>query len=75
MSPTAEAWFAAIGVFVTVCVPIIIGIALVNRVGHNRRPAQPVSEYPQPRVHDRGECWCGEVHEVDTVVEQSWSAS
>lgn len=67
MNAAAEGLFAAVGAFVVIAVPIVLLVALVNRLGHDRKPAaaqaaEAQGEYPPARSHDPGECWCGDVH-------------
>lgn len=67
MNAAAEGLFAAVGAFVVIAVPIVLLVALVNRLGHDRKPAaaqaaKAQGEYPPPRNHEAGECWCGDEH-------------
>jgi hypothetical protein len=41
------------------------------------QPAQPAREFPPPRAHEPGGCWCGELHEGTPARdgEPAWRAS
>jgi hypothetical protein len=76
VNPAAEGLFAALGALTATAVPIIALTALVNRFGHRKpRPSQMPQEYPKPRSHEAGGCWCGELHEAARDAGRSWEAA
>ena len=65
MNPTFEAFAAVIGVVVAVGA-ILIALAVVEtRLAAWARSLRqpPARREPDPRGHEPGDCWCGQVHE------------
>jgi hypothetical protein len=80
MSSTSEAWFAAAGILQ---LPLSIYITVLLVIYRFRKWAagrtcehQPAPEYPEPRSHEPGECWCGDEHaDVLADDEPAWRMS
>jgi hypothetical protein len=67
MNPTSEAWFAVAGLLqlpLSIYVTVLLAVARFRRwaAAHVSADAQPKPEYPEPRQHEAGECWCGDEH-------------
>ena len=67
MNTTAEAWLAAWGCLAALGALFLLGYLAWARItgklpGAEPQPAEPAGEYPKPRNHEPGECWCGDEH-------------
>jgi hypothetical protein len=49
----------------------------ITSLSRKPQPAQTAGEYPAPRAHEPGGCWCGELHEGTPTRdgEPAWRAS
>jgi hypothetical protein len=82
MNATAEGWLAAWGCVAALGMLFILGSLAWARVTHKLpgaqpQPARPASEYPKPRRHEPGPCWCGDEHagRLAGDGEPAWRAS
>lgn len=82
MNATAEAWLAAWGCLAAAAIVFLLGCLAWARVtgrmpGTAPQRAKPTPEYPEPRQHEAGECWCGDEH-ADLLAgdgQPAWRAS
>ena len=81
MNSTSEAWFAAAGILqlpLSIYITVLLVIYRIKKwaAGKAADP-QPAPEYPEPRQHEAGECWCGDEH-ADLLAgdgQPAWRAS
>ena len=81
MNSTSEAWFAAAGILqlpLSIYITVLLVIYRIKKwaAGKAADP-RPTPEYPEPRQHEAGECWCGLEHQADEADDDSpaWQAS